>query len=98
MKPIWNWPKDDRNRDILKVTLTGLAAVVAASWMGKTMQSPAAALTDHKRNDQLSIIVAEIGDTIEWYEERAWRMQLFYVVLVSIGSVSGFLATTLFKS
>jgi hypothetical protein len=95
MKPIWNWPKDDRNRDILKVTLAGLAAVVAASWMGKTTPSPAAALNDQKRNDQRSNIEAELRETIDWYEKRAWHMQLFYVVLVSIGSIAGFFATTL---
>ena len=32
MKPIWNWLKDDRNRDVVKMTAAGLAAVVAAAW------------------------------------------------------------------
>jgi hypothetical protein len=32
MKPIWNWLKDDKNRDILKMTAAGLAAIVAAAW------------------------------------------------------------------
>jgi hypothetical protein len=32
MKPIWNWLKDNENRDVLKMTAAGLAAVVAAGW------------------------------------------------------------------
>ena len=32
MKPIWNWLKNAKNRDILKMTAAGLAAVVAAAW------------------------------------------------------------------
>lgn len=32
MKPIWNWLKDDKNRDILKMTAASLGAVVAATW------------------------------------------------------------------
>jgi hypothetical protein len=32
MKPIWNLLKDDKNRDVLKMTAAGLAAVVTAVW------------------------------------------------------------------
>jgi hypothetical protein len=32
MKPIWNWLKDEKNRDVLKMTAAGLAAVVTAAW------------------------------------------------------------------
>ena len=32
MKSIWHWLKDDKNRDILKITAAGLAAIVAAGW------------------------------------------------------------------
>jgi hypothetical protein len=32
MKPIWDWLRDDRNRDVVKMTAAGLAAVVAATW------------------------------------------------------------------
>jgi hypothetical protein len=37
MKPIWNWLKDDKNRDVLKMTAAGLAAVVAAAWAVLTL-------------------------------------------------------------
>ena len=32
MKPIWNWLKDDKNRDVIKMTGAGLAALAAAGW------------------------------------------------------------------
>jgi hypothetical protein len=32
MKQIWVWLKDDKNRDLFKMTTAGLTAVVAAAW------------------------------------------------------------------
>ena len=32
MRLIWNWLKDDKNRDIIKMIAAGLAALVAATW------------------------------------------------------------------
>jgi hypothetical protein len=32
MGAIWKWIKDDKNRDILKLSGAGLAAIVAAVW------------------------------------------------------------------
>jgi hypothetical protein len=45
--------------------------------------------------DKVAELVQEIRGHVDWYDKRAWWMQRYYVVLVTIGSLSGFIATLL---
>ena len=59
------------------------------------MSDSGEASIDQTQIERLSKLGAEIEESIDWYETQAWRMQLLYVALIAIGTVSGFLATTL---
>jgi hypothetical protein len=48
MKRSWTWLRDDKNREIIKMTAAGLAAIAAGSWAVLTFvadRTPSATIT-----------------------------------------------------
>lgn len=46
-------------------------------------------------NARQAELIKEIREEVDWYTSRAWRMQRYYVLLVVVGSLSGFVATSM---